>query len=219
MNCEEFETQWATLEDASRLTAPLEDHRSACRHCNALVGDLTSILDQARQMRDGEEPPQRVWVALRNQLEQEGLIREPVSRVTKPGWKTAPATGWFFRLPMGLAYTAVFFVAVGAMYMQSRISDPSAPPLVAVTAEVPDMAWVRPDTSDSDQSMQELLARVPAEQRATFLTNWNQVNSSIQNLQTFVEAHPEDPFARPQLMNAFRQREHLRETLVRWEEF
>jgi hypothetical protein len=219
MNCKEFETQWAALEDNSRLTAPMEDHCGVCRHCSDMVEDLISLLEQARQMRAVEDPPQRVWVALRNQLEQEGLLREPVSGVSKPRWNTAPSAGWLFRLPMGLAYAAVFFVAVGVMYMQSRMSNPSAPPLVAVTAEVPDMAWVRPDTSDSDQNLQALLAKVPEEQRATMLTNWNQVNSSIQNLQTFIEANPDDPFAPPQLMNAFQQRERLRETLVRWEEF
>ena len=219
MNCKEFENAWAALEDGSRLTAAMENHRSACRQCGELAEDLTALLEQARAMRIGNDPPQRVWVAVRNQLEQEGLLRDPVAGAGKLRWGAAAATGWLFRLPMGLAYTAVFFVAVGVMYMQSRLSDPSTPPLLAVTAEVPDMAWVRPDTSESDQSMQELLAKVPAEHRATFLLNWNQVNSSIRNLQTFIEANPDDPFVRPQLMNAFQQREHLRETLVRWEEF
>jgi hypothetical protein len=219
MNCSEFEVQLAALEDSSRLTAPLEDHRRACRRCTVLVEDLSTIQERAREMRSSSEPPPRVWVALRNQLELEHLIHEPVSAAVKPGWKSAPAAGRFFRIPMGLAYAAVFFVAVGMMYMQNRMSNPSAPPLVAVTAEVPDLAWVRPDTSDSDRAMEALLAKVPEEHRATFLSNWNQVNSSIQNLQTFIEAHPEDPFARPQLLNAFQQREHLRETLVRWEQF
>jgi hypothetical protein len=219
MNCREFEVQLAALDDAAGLTSPMEDHRGACAFCAGLADDLKTIREQARQMGASADPPQRVWVALRNQLEQEGLIREPVTTAAKPEWKPAPRAGWFAQLPMGMAYAAVFFVAVGVMYMQSRVSSPSSPPLVAVTADVPDMAWVRPDTTESDQAMEALLAKVPEEQRATFLTNWNQVNSSIQSLQSFIEAHPEDPFARPQLMNAFQQREHLRETLVRWEQF
>jgi hypothetical protein len=219
MTCRDFENAWVALEDGSGLTTAMEQHRSGCQHCADMVEDIAGMQQQARALRAEKDPPPRVWVAIRNRLDQEGLVREPVSSVRKPRWRAASATGWLFRLPMGLAYSAVFFVALGVMYMQSRLSDPSAPPLVAVTPDVPEMAWVRPDTSDSDQSVQELLAKVPVEHRATFLANWNQVNSSIQNLQTFVETHPDDPFARPQLLNAFQQRERLRETLVRWEEF
>jgi hypothetical protein len=121
---------------------------------------------------------------------------------------------------MGLAYTAVFFVAVGVMYVHSLLtSTGSTPPLFAGAPQVPELAWVRPNTGDSDQSVESMIARVPEEHRATFVSTWHQVNSSIDNLQTFIESHPEDPFAPQQLMNAFQQREHLRETLVGREDF
>jgi hypothetical protein len=212
MNCKEFEIQRAALEDGARFTAEMEDHRSVCRHCAGLVEDLGSILEQARELRLEQEPPQRVWVALRNQLEQEGLIREPAASVLKPRWKTAPATRWLFRVPMGLAYSAVFFVAVGVMYMHSLLSNPASP-------QVPEMALAKATTSEQDEQVQALLAKVPEEHRETFVTNWNQVNASIENLSSFVDTHPDDPFARQQLMDAFQQKEHLRETIVRWEAF
>jgi hypothetical protein len=218
MNCKDFEIEWAGLEDASRLSLGMEEHRTACRHCAELVADLTSILEQARELRHSEEPPQRVWVAIRNQLEQEGLIREPVPAGLKPGWKRPPAAGWFFRLPMGLAYTAVFFIAVGVMYVHSLFYA-QAPPIVAVPPPVPEMAYARPDTSARDKAVEELLAKVPADRREVFVSNWNQVNSSIQNWQNFEEQHPDDPFAPQQLMNARQQKEQLWENLVRWDEF
>ena len=219
MHCKEFENEWTALEDGSRLTAPMEDHRGVCPRCAALVEDLTAILEQAREMRLEEEPPQRVWVAIRNQMEREGLIREPFASEIKPRWKSAPASAWLFRLPMGLAYTAVFFVAVGVMYMHSLLSGPAAPPLLVTMPQVPEMALAKADTAEQDKEVQALLAKVPKEHRATIVTNWNQVNSSIENLSSFVDTHPDDPFARHQLMNAFQQKEHLRETLVRWEQF
>ncbi|MBI3933932.1 MAG: anti-sigma factor [Acidobacteria bacterium] len=220
MNCKDFEKEWAVLDEPSRLTAAMEDHRHACRNCSELWEELTSILQQARGMRLGEEPPQRVWVAVRNQLEQEGLIRQPAPREWKPLWKAAPAAGWFLRLPMGLAYAAVFFVAVGVMYLHSLVFDPgAAPPMLVLDSPAPEMLFVRPDTTSRDETVREMVARVPEEHRATFVSNWDQVNSSIQNLQTFVETHPDDPFGRQQLRNAFQLKEHLWETLVRWEEF
>lgn len=219
MNCEKFETRWATLEDGSRLTPEMEDHRRVCRHCAGLVDDLTSIVKQARELRLEEEPPERVWVAVRNQLEQEGLFREAAASAMKPRWKSARATGWLFRFPMGLAYTAVFFVAVGVMYMHSLLTNPAAPPLIVTSPQVPEMAMAKAATSEQDQEVQALLAKVPEEHRATFVANWNQVNASIENLSSFVDNHPDDPFARQQLMNAFQQKEHLRETIVRWGAF
>ena len=215
MNCHEFEIEWATLDEFAGPTSAMENHRQECRRCSQIFEELTSILQQARQMRLDEEPAQRVWVSVRNQLEQEGLIQETVSSALKPLWATAPGSGWFSRLPMGLAYTAVFCVAAGVMYLNSLISNPGAtPPMVGLAHEVPEIAWVRPDTAASDKSTQELIARVPEEHRATFVSNWNQVNTSIQNLQTFIETHPDDPFATPQLMNAFQQKEYLRQSLV-----
>lgn len=219
MNCKEFEKEWTALEHGSRLTGPMADHRGVCQHCAELVEDMTAILEQARNMRLEEEPPQRVWVAVRNQLEQEGIIREPVASERKPRWKSAAASRWLFRLPMGLAYTAVFFMAVGVMYMHSLLSSPAVPPLLVTTPQVPEMALTKTDTAAQDKEVQALFAKVPEEHRATIVSNWNQVNSSIENLSSFLDTHPDDPFARDQLMNAFQQKEHLRETLVRWEEF
>jgi len=218
MNCQEFEIEWIALEETSRLPAGMEEHRQACHRCAMLVEDLSSILGKSRELRLDAEPPERVWVALRNQLEMEGLIREPAH--ASPATPRRRAAAWLLGLPMGMAYTTVFLVAVGVMYLNSRISNPGgAPPLVATAPQVPEMAWVRPNTAASDKSMQELIDRVPEEHRATFVSNWNQVNSSIQNLQTFIEAHPDDPFAPPQLMNAFQQREYLMQSLVGREEF
>ena len=219
MNCTEFEIEWAALEDASRLPAGMEDHRRVCRHCSELAEELTSILDRARELRLDEEPPQRVWIAVQKQLERDELIREPVASNLTRRWKAAPAPGGLFRLPMGLAYAAVFFVGVGVMYLNSLLSGPAAPPILVVTAPVPEMALARAGTAGQDKDVEALIAKVPEDHRAALFSNWNQVNSSIENLSNFVDLHPEDPFARHQLMNAYQQKEHLRETLVRWEEF
>ena len=220
MNCREFEIEWAALDDAARLPAALQQHRQECRGCANLVADLNAIVSEARAMQATEEPPQRVWAAVRNQLELEGLLREPASQQASSRRLAAPAAGWLFRLPMGLAYTAVFFVAVGVMYMYTRTTSPGPqPPTLAVTAPVPEMAWMRPDTAAQDQKVGELLARIPEERRETFVSNWNQVNSSIESLQSFVEANPDDPFATELLKNSLQQKEYLRGTLVGWEGF
>jgi hypothetical protein len=171
------------------------------------------VIQRSRQF-SGEEPPERVWLQIRSHLEKEGVIRDPSRR-----WFPAPV-GWF-RFARGFAYAAVFVVAGGIMYLYSLFSASPAPPVLAVTPQVPQIALVQPNAAEREQGLQELVQKVPAEHRATFVANWNQVSTSIQQLSNFVEEHPDDPFARTQLMNAFQQREHLWETLVRsgWEQF
>lgn len=220
MNCTDFEGQWAALEGGEELTAPLADHLRGCRRCAELIEDLRAIQEQAHGLRLAEDPPQRVWVAVRNQLEREGLIREPAAAARRPAWGGLPAFGWLARFPMALAYAGVFFLALGVVYFysQSTSSGPQ-PPTLVVTAPVPDIAWTRPNTAESDRNVEEMLARIPEEHRATFVSNWNRVNSSIRDWQSYLETHPDDPFAGRQLLNSLQQREFLRQTLVGREEF
>src|SRR5690242_6995633 len=61
--------------------APLPEvalaHVAGCSHCQAFVADLSTIIAVANKLPAEVEPPARVWVALRTQLELEGIIKEP----------------------------------------------------------------------------------------------------------------------------------------------
>ncbi len=215
MNCQEFEREWAALEDSSVLMPAMEAHRQLCRSCSEMVEDLHYITEQARQVRTvrdlSDDPPERLWPQIRQRLEQDGLIRQP-----KPRWfsAAAPRAGWFARLPMGLAYAAVFLIAVAVMYLHNLLQVPAAPPLLAVAPAVPAAALERAASSSSDQDVTELAQRVPPEHRAVFVSSWNQVNSSIDQWNDFLDANPGDPFAREGLINSYQQKEFLRETMV-----
>jgi hypothetical protein len=221
MNCKEFEQEWVSLED-SGLTPAMEAHRQLCRSCSEMVEDLNYIVQQAREVRmsddAADEPPERLWPQIQRRLEQENLIHEPRHGL-RPGRLSGSATGWLMRLPMGLAYAAVFFVAVGVMYVHSLLQVPAAPPMLAAVPEVPAGALEQIASAASDEDVTELAQRVPPEHREVFVSSWNQVNSSIRQMNDFLQEHPEDPFVPMQLRDAIHQREHLRETLVRWEQF
>ncbi len=76
-------------------------HFKSCAHCSAMIADLESISSSASTLTEAE-PPARVWVSLRNQLEAEGLIHEPAEvaaalsaapqRALSFGWRQALAT-------------------------------------------------------------------------------------------------------------------------------
>jgi len=65
--------------EASGLEEPLSPgavaHLDECSHCSGLVADLKAIRAESFALVEAE-PPARIWVSLRNQLESEGLIRE-----------------------------------------------------------------------------------------------------------------------------------------------
>src|SRR6266699_3224720 len=63
-------------------------HVAGCAACSSFVADFESIVATARQLPSEVEPPARVWVALRAQLEAEKIIKEPRTRVAaeKSSW-------------------------------------------------------------------------------------------------------------------------------------
>ena len=52
-------------------------HLEGCARCRGLIAELEGIENAASEL-PAAEPPARVWMALRNQLEAEGLIRQPL---------------------------------------------------------------------------------------------------------------------------------------------
>lgn len=76
MRCKEFasvleQQGFSPLPDAAR------DHLAACSECQDFLADISSIVTAAKQLPAELDPPQRIWVSLRAQLEAEGLVREP----------------------------------------------------------------------------------------------------------------------------------------------
>jgi len=73
------------LPDSARM------HLETCDSCKDFVADLSSIVAAAHQLPAEIEPPARIWISLRNQLEAEGIIKSPV--VVPAG--IVPSTSWW----------------------------------------------------------------------------------------------------------------------------
>src|SRR5256885_3702639 len=84
MQCKEIE---AVLENEglSPLPEAVRAHAASCSACSNLIADFSAIISVAETLPAEVEPPTRVWVALRNQLEAEGIIRAGAAvRVAEP---------------------------------------------------------------------------------------------------------------------------------------
>jgi hypothetical protein len=121
MQCKEVEVVleqqgWTPLPEAARV------HVADCGSCQSLVEDLTSIVATAHLLPAEVEPPARVWLSLKAQLEQEGIIKSPFAIAGK-------ASFWagfqdLFRSRV-LATAVVGLLVVAAV--TSQLQHPSAP--------------------------------------------------------------------------------------------
>ena len=87
MLCKEIEGVLEN-EGLSPLPEAVRAHAASCRACSSLIADFSAIVSAAETLPAEVEPPTRVWVALRNQLEAEGVIK------TVSGAEVIPQTSW-----------------------------------------------------------------------------------------------------------------------------
>src|ERR1700751_2815441 len=88
MQCTEIER---AIAESGLLQLPeaARAHVASCPSCTALIEDFAAIVTAAGQIPAEADPPARVWVALRAQLEAEGIIRQPqfdVAAERVPWW-------------------------------------------------------------------------------------------------------------------------------------
>jgi hypothetical protein len=88
MQCKELE---AVLEREGLSPLPVEarEHLAACTNCQDLLADLSAVVVAAKRLPAEVNPPDRLWISLRAQLEAEGIIRE-AQLVVAP----SPASWW-----------------------------------------------------------------------------------------------------------------------------
>ena len=187
-------------EGPAPLPEAVRGHVAGCRQCQGYVADLETIVSAARELPAEVAPPSRVWVALRTQLELEGIIKEPVTEAPA----AAPVSWWsgFGQLFHGraLATLTVGAVLAAAAILQLRL--PGEPP------------------TSGEQGVAELLNKQEADVRNMHLASTSPVDATLdQNLQEIdgfiadCERHlkqtPQDELAREYLADAYQQKAEL----------
>jgi hypothetical protein len=85
MHCKELESVLET-QGLGELPKDARLHLAACGACQGLLADLGSIVSAAKILPAEVNPPDRIWISLRAQLEVEGLIKEPVEASEPSSW-------------------------------------------------------------------------------------------------------------------------------------
>ena len=104
----------APLPEAARA------HVATCSHCQDYVADLATIVAVANELPADVEPPARVWLSLRAQLELEGLIKTAVFPAHAEPSSWWPGFNDLFRSrALATAAVGLLIVAAGWMTMDS----------------------------------------------------------------------------------------------------
>jgi hypothetical protein len=200
MNCEEFQEVLPEVIDGGR--SPEQDwHLKSCTECRTLVEDLYTISQQAKMLRESEEPSPQLWTAIQAGLEREGLIalpeRQPVLVLKRtPRWNPA----WL------LPIAASVFVLFGVLRYQrndqpvnttAAISQPAASTQAILTL------------APQDEQIMTTLASYAPTMRAKYETDLQNVNAYIRDAQDSVHSNPNDALASQYLMDAYEQKAML----------
>jgi len=85
MHCKELESV-LEAEGLGQLPKDARLHLATCGACQGLLADLNAIASAAKTIPAEMNPPERIWISLRAQLEAEGVIKEPVEAAEHSSW-------------------------------------------------------------------------------------------------------------------------------------
>jgi hypothetical protein len=200
---------------------PLPDeargHVEGCPACSSLIADFERILAVAKELPAEVEPPTRVWVALRAQLEAENIIREPATLVPVESSRWWQGFGQLIRGRM-LATAGVAVLIVAAGYIQMTHKSARSP--------IPDEATVIPEPrvlaepfgaagTKLDQEEQSLGPLQAASMSGVSPVD-NSLRENLATLNTFIkecrkrlQEDPNDQVARDYLSAAYQQKAEI----------
>ena len=224
MQCKEIE---AVLENEglSPLPEAVRAHAASCGACSNLIADFSAIISVAETLPAEVEPPTRVWVALRNQLEAEGVIRAGAAvRVAEPA-------SWLENLSSILQGRAVAALAVGLVIAAAAIVQIQRNPRGADSghAKIPEATLTAPPITSTEplgasgQILHQEEQNLPIVQPADFSNqdraearvdlslrqNLKSLNQFIEECRRRLKEDPNDELAREYLSVAYQQKAEL----------
>lgn len=190
-------------------------HINGCANCRSLTADLEAIHAAAIELGAEEiAPPEHVWITLRNQLEAEGIIHEPLPALesVRHGWWVA-----FQRPALAGAFLVLVLVAAGMISMMGN-SMPTAGHLT-VSPQLDSKQSASAVPSAENVFKEEMMTvgyqnaagiqAYDAEVTDSIRRNLNVVDNFIAMCEKDVREQPENEMAREYLYGAYEQKAEL----------
>jgi hypothetical protein len=189
-------------------------HVRTCSHCSSVINDLEMIHSETRGWgAEDRDAPERVWISLRAQLEQEGLIRETIPASKDRTQAAAPRTGWFAglfpRLPRPVLAGAYLAALVAVAF---ALSGP-------VNKRVNEARWLKgtqistsplsAQLNFAEQNSNSYVTRSNPVVAASLHQNLAIVDNYIALCEKSVSEDPQNEVARDYLYEAYQQKADL----------
>jgi hypothetical protein len=205
MLCNEFlkySEEWMEGGRAPAASAHVKD----CPRCRGWIAEMEAIAQTAGELDAAvSEPPERVWIALRAQLESEGLIRERAFGA----W----FADLFAALPRPALAGAYVAVLLAALMVGSLSMTPLQEALQNQPYASPD-AMLQPQFAQAEQKeMIKLHDHDPAVV-ASYRNNLEIVDKFIAACEKTVREDPRNDMAREYLYAAYQQKADLLATMT-----
>ena len=200
MQCRDVE-QALEQEGLEPLPEEARAHLAECAHCQEFIADLEMIVSAARELPAEVEPPPRVWVSLRNQLEQEGVIWSETTPVKEhSSWGQIFAQVFRRRALATLAVGAMIAAAAIVQLHKPTPTPLSLPPGIEDTVKFLDQQEV-------DVRNMHLASSSPVD--ASLQQNLQQIDDFIADCKRHLKDVPQDEVAREYLYSAYEQKAEL----------
>ena len=205
MQCRDVE-EVLELEGLAPLPEVVRGHVAGCRQCQGYIADLETIVSAAQELPAEVEPPSRVWVALRTQLELEGIIKEPVTAAPA----TEPVSWWggfgrLFRSRELATLTVGAVLAASAVLQLRQTPEPPSGPAPA-SAGIEAIAK-QVNQQEVDLRNMHLASTSPVD--AALEQNLQEIDGFTADCERHLKEAPQDELAREYLADAYQQKAEL----------
>ena len=200
MQCRDVE-EVLEQEGLAPLPENVRGHVAGCRQCQGYIADLETIVSAAHELPAEVEPPSRVWVALRTQLELEGIIKEPAAA---PKAETISWWSGFGQLFRGRALATLTIGAVLAAAAVLQVRQTPAPPPPPGPIE---LIGQQVNQQEVDLENMHLASTSPVD--AALKQNLKDIDGFIADCERHLKETPQDELAREYLSDAYQQKAEL----------
>jgi|HubBroStandDraft_6_1064221.scaffolds.fasta_scaffold16126_2 hypothetical protein len=218
-------------------------HLVECRDCRNYIADLTSVIDAAKKLPQEITPPDRVWISLRAQLEEEGIIRTPAEVIpAEPVSLWQSINAFFSNRVLATAMVGILIAAAAVFQIRSDRTTRVVPPVqtakvqpmvpaakptvtkpteaastvTASTVSQPSGEFDRTarDLNDQEPVATGMLLTSSSPIDVSLRDNLKKVNEFIAECERHLKEQPQDELTREYLSAAYQQKAELLSAMI-----
>ncbi len=202
MRCNEFWQFSSDWLDGERAPAAAS-HMAGCPACRALIADLEMIRHAAPLLLE-EEPPARIWLAVKSHLEKEGLIRKP-----KTTWAGRFISFGAFRPALAGAYLSILIIGATAIGIHVNTTRHAEQRALWLANAQDTITPVAAELGSAEKKTIPALKARDNDVTATLNHNLAIVDNMISLCEKSVRENPQNEMMRDYLYTAYQQKADL----------